>query len=388
MKKILFIEPHNGKISGAQKVTLNIAKIFHNRKDYVTVLYPGDESGALIKGYKPFCNKIDYYELPTGLGSGGFDGLSIIKKLSVIISSLIKLSFFYFKQAYRCRRENYDYIYTYDPRGVFIALPIAVFSNKKLIWHIHGKFLYKTFVFRFLSFFCYKIFTPSNSIKEQLPSSPKIHVVYNGFEFGKTIIKSPLIKKDVDNIKILFVGVLTPQKGIHLLLDSMVLYKGHREIELTIIGDILDSRWEWFSELLRAKIRLLPENVRVISLGWVSEPLQFYSNHDFLIFPSQHSCSILKDNVLEQFWGTEALPTVLIEAQAMGLPVIANDVPGVREIVQKNGGVICNMNTPEDILASILYALKNSQELKVNPDVTRNKFSFNLMNDRINNLLP
>lgn len=40
-EKILFIESHNGKISGAQKVTLNVAKLLSERGDDLTVMYPG-----------------------------------------------------------------------------------------------------------------------------------------------------------------------------------------------------------------------------------------------------------------------------------------------------------------------------------------------------------
>ncbi|EEZ3973327.1 glycosyltransferase family 4 protein, partial [Escherichia coli] len=110
---------------------------------------------------------------------------------------------------------------------------------------------------------------------------------------------------------------------------------------------------------------------------------------DYLIFPSQHSCELLINNVSRKFYGSEALPTVLIEAQAMNLPVIANDVPGVREIVQVNGGFVVNMNSVDDILFIIERIAKEPRNMfTVKSEETRRKFSLDAMRKQLYCLIP
>ncbi|HAJ6910565.1 hypothetical protein [Escherichia coli] len=94
MKKILFIESHNGKISGAQKVTLNVAKLLSERGDDLTVMYPGSYLDELALKYKSYAKAIKCYKMPSSLGSGGFDGLNVLQKIQVIIVSFLKMIFF------------------------------------------------------------------------------------------------------------------------------------------------------------------------------------------------------------------------------------------------------------------------------------------------------
>ncbi|HAJ6910564.1 glycosyltransferase family 4 protein [Escherichia coli] len=266
-------------------------------------------------------------------------------------------------------------------------MPVAVLSKKKIIWHLHGKFLYGDFFFKIINFFCYRVLVPSHAIKEALPNSKKINVLYNGFEFREM---GNVPYKNSNVLKILFVGVFTPQKGVHLLLEALSLYKNkNKKIELTLVGDILDDDWKWYADLLNEKIKLLPENISICTPGWVKDVSLYLKLGDYLIFPSQHSCELLINNVSRKFYGSEALPTVLIEAQAMNLPVIANDVPGVREIVQVNGGFVVNMNSVDDILFIIERIAKEPRNMfTVKSEETRRKFSLDAMRKQLYCLIP
>lgn len=59
----------------------------------------------------------------------------------------------------------------------------------------------------------------------------------------------------------------------------------------------------------------------------------------------------------------EGLPTVLLEAMATGLPVIATDSPpGVREILENNKyGLICNIKDSEDMATQILKLYRDEE---------------------------
>ena len=60
----------------------------------------------------------------------------------------------------------------------------------------------------------------------------------------------------------------------------------------------------------------------------------------------------------------EGLPKVLLEAAACGLPIVATDVPGCREIVINNGNGILVPDRNVDMLAKAIEKLVNEPELR------------------------
>lgn len=59
----------------------------------------------------------------------------------------------------------------------------------------------------------------------------------------------------------------------------------------------------------------------------------------------------------------EGVPVSIMEAQSFGIPVIACDVGGISEIVNKNNGLLIDANVSSDELANILISQCKSDEL-------------------------
>lgn len=60
----------------------------------------------------------------------------------------------------------------------------------------------------------------------------------------------------------------------------------------------------------------------------------------------------------------EGLPTVLLEAMAAGVPIIATDIPGTNELIENNyNGLLVEPYNPESLKSGIINLL-NSQELR------------------------
>lgn len=382
--KILLIEPQYGKVSGAQKVTLNVFSIFKSLGYSVRALLPRAEKSEIEQQYLALDSNIRYYNLPGALGTGGFDGLSFLRKMMIVFTSLCGLLSFYIRTTLLLLSGRFTHIYTYDPRGLFLALPLSMLTGKKLIWHLHGYFNYGDKIFRFVQCFCDVIITPSDAIKNSLPQTNKTITIYNGFDYASFSVRHTSICVEKP-LNLLFVGILTPQKGLHRVLEGLADYRLQREIVVNIVGDVLDERWNWFSDYLDSLIAKLPQRVRVKKCGWMSNVSAIMSDNDYLIFPSQLVGVISYQGREIHYKGSEALPTVIIEALASGLPVIANNVPGVSEILTDKEGILCDVSEPEQFLSAIdkICQFNTEEEYHVDYMRTRKHFSLEKMRDAI-----
>ncbi|MBI2340538.1 MAG: glycosyltransferase family 4 protein, partial [Deltaproteobacteria bacterium] len=145
--------------------------------------------------------------------------------------------------------------------------------------------------------------------------------------------------------RILTAGRLTAQKGIDTLLQSFCRLKPSlkKPVQLWIVGD---GPLRSSLEDLTADLGIRND---VFFLGWRDrETLKtFYSSADLFILPSLD----------------EGMPNVVLEAMAMGLPIVATNVAGTRELVRegKNGYLVPPKN-PE-ALADILSQLISRDDL-------------------------
>jgi phosphatidyl-myo-inositol alpha-mannosyltransferase len=134
--------------------------------------------------------------------------------------------------------------------------------------------------------------------------------------------------------KILWVNRLDPQKGFGVMISAFERLAGElQDVSLVVVGDGRD----------RSAIDLLSPGARrrVVPLGAVP--------HDVL--PRYHAaCDVFVSPAL----GQESFGIVLVEAMAAGLPVVATDIPGYREVVRGGvEGLLVRPNDPPALAAAI-----------------------------------
>ncbi|MEC4677653.1 MAG: glycosyltransferase [Nitrospirota bacterium] len=139
------------------------------------------------------------------------------------------------------------------------------------------------------------------------------------------------IRKDTSICRLLFVGSLIPRKGVRYLIESLsTLICIERNFSLTIVGEGAEKK------RLKQQVDQSALNDFVSFVGSVppDQIVNYLSKSDCLVLPS--------------LW--EGTPNVVLEAMAAGLPVVASDLSGIREIV-----------TPD--LNGLLFQAKNVDEL-------------------------
>ena len=137
----------------------------------------------------------------------------------------------------------------------------------------------------------------------------------------------------------LFVGRLSPEKGIEVLLEAWSRLE--RKSNLKIVGD-----GPLAPEVARAGDRL--ENVEWLGRQPRERVLDLMKNAQALLFPST--------------W-YEGFPTVIVEAYAVGLPVIASDLGSMSSLIDHGRtGLHFSPGDPKDLARQVAWASTHQAE--------------------------
>lgn len=161
-------------------------------------------------------------------------------------------------------------------------------------------------------------------------------------------INDKFIKRD--RLNLLFVGALDSAhyfKGIDILLQALIIVP-ERSWCLKIVGDgNLRAQYEELSKKLN-----LHRQVEFVGKLSGDELIRAYQNADLFILPSINS--------------NEAFGLVLIEALACGLPVIASNLPGVRQVFSDHEqGLLVEPASINDLKKKLEFIFNNEELRRV-----------------------
>jgi glycosyltransferase involved in cell wall biosynthesis len=136
-----------------------------------------------------------------------------------------------------------------------------------------------------------------------------------------------------DVLRVGFLGRLDPVKRVPSLVDAMTFLPG---AELHIFGEGSER------QVIQTRINRHQLHDRVTLHGAVASPRIALEKIDVLVLPSV----------------AEGFGLVLIEAMAAGVPVVAADAPGIRDVVRDGAnGVLCGDASPARIAQAIRQAV-------------------------------
>ncbi|MCM8796424.1 MAG: glycosyltransferase family 4 protein [Candidatus Omnitrophica bacterium] len=262
------------------------------------------------------------------------------------------------------RREKFYLVHTHTAKAGALARPAAYLAGTRRIIHMpHGHNFYGyfnpvtsrllIFIERFLSRFTTKIVVLSESEKRDLvefgvAEKSKIRGITSGLSLGPKDRDSDLreSKRMEFNLssaqKIVgMVSRLEPVKGPSYFIRAVRgIAEENPQVKFIIVGDGSLRR------RLERDVKRWGLNGRVIFTGWRDDVLDIISFLDILVQPSLN----------------EAIGRVLIEAQGMGVPVVATRVGGIPEVVRENiTGLLVPSRDSEKLKLAISSLLKNEK---------------------------
>ena len=178
-------------------------------------------------------------------------------------------------------------------------------------------------------------------------SANKIHRVYNGLNLDPFRMANPA----AGSLEIISIGRLIPKKGFELLVNACnVLMSRGLQLHCRIVGSGPEH------VPLRQLIDRLGLGKFIELTGPKAQPeiVDLLAQSNLFVFPAVEDGSGDRDN----------LPTVIIEAMASGLPVVATGLGGIGEIVthQANGLIVPEGDV--DALAAAIGFLAEHAELR------------------------
>ena len=147
---------------------------------------------------------------------------------------------------------------------------------------------------------------------------------------------------------ILYVGHLFPVKGVDVLFDAHGLLRSDETIYF--VGgtdeDIENFRKKW-------REAGSPKNIVIAGRKPHQEIPMWLRAADVLCIPN---------TAKEAAGATESSPSKLMEYMASGVPIVASDVPGIRDVLEPDAGFYCEPDNTKALAAAIGEALSNPQE--------------------------
>lgn len=209
--------------------------------------------------------------------------------------------------------------------------------------------------------------------EKRLGAAPqKIRVIHNGFYIPELRYTPEEHLFQGDSVKIGFVGRINPIKGIDTLIKvADKLVEKSNKYEFHIYGPIDD--YDYYTSC-KGHIEDLGIEDKVIfhSFDWNS--YKIFEKLDIFALPSY----------------SEGLPFILMEALGFGLPVIASDVGGVKEVLDGFGVSIKSFKDANQWINKIDAVVENKKKVishvKRQRDHTKMRFSISAFQRQMENI--
>ena len=186
--------------------------------------------------------------------------------------------------------------------------------------------------------------TMAAELRRQHPDmADKIRFVSDGVDDAFYALPADRHRLFLSPFKLLFIGSLIPLKGLDVLLKALARIKAQSTWTLTVVGD---GPEKGYLRSLATDLGIAP-GIRFLGSVPPARIPKLMRDHYLFILPSYR----------------EGRPSVVLEAMAAALPVLASDIDGTRELVQhgKTGWLVPlgDVNALSGVLDDLIGGKRN-----------------------------
>ena len=252
-----------------------------------------------------------------------------------------------FVRLFRAERPDVVHI-----NGAFFVIPgiAAKLLRVPVVWHLNDTVVSKSVAPVFgtlVRLMADRIVVAAEAVAEHYGVAGAEHeVIYAPVDI--TQFESVVVDRTRKKPRVGLLANRLPTKGVEYFIEAAGLIRGRRtDVEFVLAGAPFPNHMDYYRRT----------NEMIDGLGGSFHDLGFVSSVE----------EVLRDlNVLVLSSTTEASPTVVFEGMASGLPVVATDVGGVREMLLRDparpAGVVVPSRSSGDIAAAVLDLLDDPEE--------------------------
>lgn len=357
--RVLVYEPYPfGKIAGNLRTLLYILRFTDRSRFHLTVAVPFETE--LVDRIRKLGGEVVVLQPPARVNRYGGRVLTDrwYKRL-LTLPDLLR----YNRRVYRCLRERgIDVIYCNSIRSLLTVFAAGVLARTPRVWYVKGT-LENGLLDRLGFLLANRILFFAESNRDDRYARfvrlfrRKIGIVKIGLDIAEirrieTQDKTALIREfslDEGIVGVGYLGQLYAPKGVHFLVEAFArVAPSYPNARLFLMGDPVLAEYREYEGVLRQLVTRLGLDGRVVFTGWREDALAIASQMAVMVHPSM----------------AEGFGRAVLEAMALGLPVIASAVGGLREAVRdgENGYLVAPGDT--DAIADRLGRLLGDPVLR------------------------
>jgi glycosyltransferase involved in cell wall biosynthesis len=244
----------------------------------------------------------------------------------------------------RCfRRLHADVVHVVDHRGLLLGGVAARVAGARFVWHVQGIDTSRV-LNRLGARLAHEVVVPTRSVLRQMPDLERarsLRAVANVVpDHARCDAPAPLASAPL----VCTTARLHPDKGLDVLIDALAIVRHHVPgASVRVIGPA-QAGWEHLGAELDERAGRAGVGDAFAMLGFVERP-------DEVVGTSRCYVQAARER-------TEILPLAILEAMATGIPVVATDVGGVRDVVRDDDtGLLVAPEDPAALAAAIVRVL-------------------------------
>lgn len=310
------------------------------------------EEGALSRGFRDA--GVDVRVLPVGATLNVFGGQVLRYPLWRKVLLLGSVATFTARLLAFLRRERIDVVYANDLRSLLLVAPAARILRLPLIWYVREAARLGRFQALGLRLATRVVLVSDGvarafTLAERERYADKFVTIRTGFDFS-ALRPGPGVRARVraelglplEARVVGLVGSICPNKGHDVLVEAVpTILQACPDACFLVVGSAPKEQRE-FEMAVRRRAEMLGVDHAILWLGYSPNVPAIYSSLDALVLPSR----------------SEGLPRAVIEGLGAGLPVVASDVGGTREIITEAvHGLLLSEVSPHELANAVKEVL-------------------------------